>query len=169
LSLAGQRLPRNSKIGRRIISVSQVSDQPSREEEHAMKKPSAADSPYEVGYGKPPKANQFRKGRTGNPRGKRGGENITSAFKRIVSKRVKINDGEIRTVTLAEAIILKNYNAAMQRDSFAMSNIFRLAEDAGEFDDRTDPKQGGGPIAVPIRSRNMEEFLAEFGRKIEDE
>ena len=41
-----------------------------------MKKPSssAADSGYEVGYGKPPKANQFRKGRTGNPRGKRRGE-----------------------------------------------------------------------------------------------
>ena len=137
-----------------------------------MKKPSssATDSSCEVGYGKPPKANQFRKGRTGNPRGKRRGENITSAFKRIVSKRVKINDGDkIRTVTLAEAVILKNYNAAMQKDSIAMSNIFRLAEDAGEFADRTDPKQVGGPIAVPIRSRNMEEFLAEFDRKIGDE
>ena len=138
-----------------------------------MKKPSssATDSPCEVGYGKPPKANQFRKGRSGNPRGKRGGEeNITSAFKRIVSKRVKINNGDkIRIVTLAEAVILKNYNAAMQRDSIAMSNIFRLAEDAGEFDDRTDPKQVGRPIAVPIRSKNMEEFLAEFDRKIEDE
>jgi hypothetical protein len=137
-----------------------------------MKKPSssATDSSCEVGYGKPPKANQFRKGRTGNPRGKRRGENITSAFKRIVSKRVKINDGDkIRTVSLAEAVILKNYSAAMQRDSIAMSNIFRLAEDAGEFADRTDPKQVGGPIAVPIRSRNMEEFLAEFDRKIGDE
>ena len=137
-----------------------------------MKKPSssATDSSYEVGYGKPPKANQFRKGRTGNPRGKRRGENITSAFKRIVSKRVKINEvDKIRTVTLAEAVILKNYNAAMQKDPIAMSNIFRLAEDAGEFADRTDPKQVGGPIAVPIRSRNMEEFLAEFDRKIGDE
>jgi hypothetical protein len=138
-----------------------------------MKKPSstARDSIYEVGYGKPPKANQFCKGRTGNPRGKRGGEeNMTSAFKRIVSKRVKINDGEkIRTITLAEAVILKNYNAAVQRDSFAMSNIFRLAENAGEFVDTTDPKQVGRPLFVPIRSKNMEEFLAEFDRKIEDE
>ena len=138
-----------------------------------MKKPSssATDSPCEVGYGKPPKANQFRKGRTGNPRGKRQGEeNTISAFKRIVSKRVKINDGEkVRTITLAEAVILKNYNAAVQKNPFAMSNIFRLAEDAGEFEDRTDPKQVGRPIAVPIRSKNMEEFLAEFDRKIEDE
>ena len=138
-----------------------------------MKKPNSggADSAYEVGYGKPPKANQFRKGRTGNPRGKRGGEeNMTSAFKRIVSKRVKINDGEkIRTITLAEAVILKNYNAAVQRDSFAMSNIFRLAEDAGEFVDSTDAKQVGRPLLVPEKVKTMEEFLARYGRTIETE
>jgi hypothetical protein len=138
-----------------------------------MKKPSssATDSPCEVGYGKPPKANQFRKGRSGNPRGKRQGEeNITSAFKRIVSKRVKINDGDkFRTVTLAEAVILKNYNAAVQRDSFAMSNIFRLAEDAGEFADRTDPKQVGRPLFVPEGKLTIEEFLARFGRTVETE
>lgn len=137
-----------------------------------MKKPSstARDSTYEVGYGKPPKANQFRKGRTGNPRGKRQGEeNTLSAFKRIVSRRVKINDGEKdRTITLAEAVILKNYNAAVQKNPFAMSNIFRLAEDAGEFIDYTDAKQVGMPIAMPEKM-TMEEFLAEFGRKIETE
>jgi hypothetical protein len=134
-----------------------------------MKKPSstAADSSFEVGYGKPPKANQFPKGRTGNPRGKRQGqENTISAFKRIVSKRVKINDGEkVRTITLAEAVILKNLNAALQKDPFAMSNVFRLAEEAGEFVDFTDAKQVGRPIAVPEKV-TIEEFLAEFGRKI---
>lgn len=128
---------------------------------------SAADSAYEVGYGKPPRANQFRKGRTGNPRGKRRGqENIISAFKRIVSKRVKSKDGEqVRTITLAEAVIFKNYNAALQKKPFALSNIFRLAEDAGELADFTDAKQVGMPIAVPEKV-TIEEFLAEFGRKI---
>jgi Family of unknown function (DUF5681) len=120
----------------------------------------------DVGYRKPPKANQFRKGRTGNPRGKRQGEeNTISAFKRIVSKRVKINDGEkVRTITLAEAVILKNYNAALQKNPFAMSNIFRLAEDAGELVDSTDAKQVGGSFAVPERVKTTEEFLARFGR-----
>ena len=127
----------------------------------------SSDGPYEVGYRKPPKANQFRKGQTGNPRGKRRGEeNLISAFKRHVLKRIKMKDGDtIRTITLAEAVILKNYNAALQKDSFAMGNIYRLAEASGEFVDRTDEKQVGGQIAVPIRSRNMEEFLAMLGRK----
>ena len=137
-----------------------------------MKKPNSGEnSTYEVGYGKPPKANQFRRGRTGNPRGKKPGEeNMISAFKRHVQKRVKINDGNrIYTTTLAEAVILKNYNAALQKNPVAMSNMFRLAEASGEFVDRADAKQVGRPIAVPIRSKNMEEFLAEFGRKIGDE
>ena len=138
-----------------------------------MKKPSsnAENSADEVGYGKPPKANQFRKGRTGNPRGKRQGEeNTISAFKRIVSKRVKINDGEkVRTITLAEAVILKNCNAAVQKDPFAMSNIFRLAEDAGEFVDLTDAKQVGRPLLVPEKIATMEEFLALYGRSPETE
>jgi hypothetical protein len=48
---------------------------------------------------------------------------------------------------------------------FAMSNVFRLAEEAGEFVDFTDAKQVGRPIAVPEKV-TIEEFLAEFGRKI---
>lgn len=121
-------------------------------------------STYEVGYGKPPRANQFRKGRTGNPQGrKQGEENLISVFKRHVSKRVKISDGDqIRTITLAEAVILKNYNAALQKNPFAMSNMFQLAEASGEFVDRTDAKQVGRPIAVPKRM-TKEEFLAEYG------
>ena len=130
---------------------------------------SAADPAYQVGYGKPPKANQFRKGRTGNPRGKRQGEeNISSVFKRIVSRRVKIDDGEkVRTIPLAEAVILKNYQAALQKNPFAMSNIYRLAEDAGEFVNFADAKQVGRPIAVPERVKTMEEFMALFGRSRE--
>src|SRR5258708_26619903 len=135
-----------------------------------MKKPSSneADSADNVGYGKPPEANQLRKGQTGNPRGKRRGEeNIISAFKRIVSKRVKINDGEkVRTVTLAEAVFLKNINAALQNNPLAMGNIFRLAEEAGEFVDFTEAKQVGRPIAIPEKKKTMEAFLAEFGRKV---
>jgi hypothetical protein len=29
------------------------------------------DTPYTVGYGKPPKKNQFKKGKSGNPLGRR--------------------------------------------------------------------------------------------------
>jgi hypothetical protein len=124
-------------------------------------------APYEVGYRKPPKANQFRKGRSGNLRGKKpGDENLISAFKRHVLNRVKIRDGDqVRTITLAEAVILKNYNAALQKNAIAMGNIYRLAEESGEFVDRSDPKQVGKPLCVPVKM-TTEEFLARHGQTI---
>jgi len=57
----------------------------------------------------------------------------------------------------------------VQKNPFAMSNIFRLAEDAGEFVDSTDAKQVGRPLFVPEKVKTMEEFLAQYGRTIETE
>jgi hypothetical protein len=125
----------------------------------------------EVGYGKPPKATRFRKGRSGNPKGRaRGDENLLAVFKRLASKRIKIKeDDKWRTITLADAIILQNYKAALNRDQIAMGNIIRLAEDAGEFVDFADAKQVGRPLLAPVRAKNMHEFLAKFGRTPETE
>ena len=125
----------------------------------------------DVGYGKPPKATRFRKGRSGNPKGRPSGEeNILSVFKRMVTKRIKVREGDRwRTITMADAIILQNYRAALQRDQIAMSNIMRLAEESGELIDRTDVKQVGKPGFFPIRAKNLKEFLADFGRTLEDE
>lgn len=90
---------------------------------------------------------------------------MISVFKRHVQKRVKINDGDqIRTITLAEAVILKNFSAALQKNPFAMSNMFQLAEASGEFVDFTDAKQVGRPIAVPEKM-TTEEFLAAYDVK----
>jgi hypothetical protein len=95
-------------------------------------------------------------------------EQLEVVDKRVVSRRVKTSDGEkVRTITLAEAVILKNYSAAVQKNPFAMGNIFRLAEDAGEFVDFTDAKQVGRPFAVPEKVKTTEEFMALFGRSRE--
>src|SRR5258705_10674124 len=130
-----------------------------------------SDAAHEVGYGKPPKATRFRKGRSGNPKGRQSGdENLLSVFKRMVTKRIKIREGDkSRTITMADAIILQNYKAALQRDQIAMSNIIRLAEESGELIDRTDVKQFGRPAFFPIRAKNMTEFLALYGRSPETE
>src|SRR5258707_10390012 len=118
-----------------------------------------SDTSSDVGYGKPPKATRFRKGRSGNPKGRqRGDENLLSVFKRMATKRIKVKEGDKwRTITMADAIILQNYKAALQRDQIAMSNIIRLAEQSGELIDRTDVKQVGRPAAFPIAPKSTEE------------
>ena len=127
--------------------------------------------PPRSGYRKPPKATRFREGRSGNPRGRLlGDENLISVFKRLASRRIKIKEGEKwRTITTADAIILRNYNAALQKDQSAMNNIIRLAEESGELVDRSDPKQVGRPAMLPIRIKSTREFLARFGRTPETE
>lgn len=119
---------------------------------------------YEVGHGKPPKATRFRKGRSGNPRGRtRGSENIIAVFKRLANKRVKVTEhGIVRTMSMAEAIIAQNVKAALNKDPIAMGNIFRLATQAREFEDLTDPKVVGLPIFMPGRM-GVEEFIAYYG------
>lgn len=104
-----------------------------------------------VGYRSPPKAHQFRKGLSGNPRGRKASqENMIAIFKRLASRRVKINDnGKIRVLSLAEAIILQNIKAALQRNSNAVANMFRLAEEADEFKDWSNPKVAGGLLFMP--------------------
>jgi len=131
----------------------------------------SSEEPSDVGYGKPPKATRFRKGRSGNPKGRaRGDENLLAVFKRLAFKRIKIKeDDKWRTITIADAIILQNYNAALKGDQIAMGNIIKLAQECGELIDRSDASQVGLPLMMPIRSKNMHEFLAAFGRTPETE
>jgi hypothetical protein len=115
-----------------------------------------------VGYRSPPKAHRFRKGRSGNPRGRKAGEeNMIAIFKRLATRRVKVNDnGRIRLLPLAEAIILRNFKAALQKSSNAMANMFRLAEEADEFKDWNNPKVVGLPIFMPGKM-SEEDFMVE--------
>ncbi|MDD1529807.1 hypothetical protein C7U92_06840 [Bradyrhizobium sp. WBOS7] len=95
-------------------------------------------------------------------------ENMIARFKRLVTERKTINqDGRSRIVTLAELIILKNCNAALQNDTAAFSNIFRLAEQGGEFLDRDDPAKVGKPLLMPRnRFETTDELLAFYGASI---
>ena len=87
---------------------------------------------------------------------------MIAIFKRLASRRVKVNDnGRIRLLPLAEAVILQNIKAALQRNSNAVANMFRLAEEADEFKDWNDPKVAGRPIFMPRRSSSIEELLVE--------
>lgn len=134
-----------------------------------MKRTSTAhDRNYDVGYGKPPKANQFKKGQSGNPKGrKRSEENFIAVFKRLATKRVKVNNnGAVKTISMAEAIIARNYQAALKQDETAMGNMLRLAEYAGETQDQHDPKVVGLPLFMPERFESAEEMVAYTGIEI---
>src|SRR6478752_5394166 len=71
---------------------------------------------YAVGYGKPPKATQFKPGKSGNPNGRPKGQPTTQQLLLDeAAKLVKIKAGEeIVHLSKHRAIIRKLYNMALE-------------------------------------------------------
>jgi hypothetical protein len=63
----------------------------------------------EVGYGKPPRAHQFRSGVSGNPAGRpRGAKNEETILRELLHHKVALNErGKTRKIILLEAILRK--------------------------------------------------------------
>ncbi len=71
---------------------------------------------YKIGYGRPPKANQFKKGQSGNKSGRpKGSQNLKSIVETEANAKVHIREGgESKTVTRAEALVKSTFNKAIQ-------------------------------------------------------
>jgi len=88
---------------------------------------------YEVGYGKPPKSSQFKKGQSGNPRGrKRGSKNFATKAKEALKAKVPLNkNGEQVEVTVEEALLKVLTHSGLKGN---MRAIEKLLDFAREFD-----------------------------------
>lgn len=69
---------------------------------------------YEVGFGKPPKATQFKKGQSGNPRGRpKGSVNLATIFRRVINEKIVITEnGKQKSVSKGEAAVKQLANGA---------------------------------------------------------
>lgn len=80
----------------------------------SRRKPATHDS--EVGYGRPPANTRWQKGQSGNPRGRpKGTKNINTMVHEVLTRRVKVRDGEaLRKVPFLEAMFLNLAAMAMK-------------------------------------------------------
>ena len=83
---------------------------------------------YEVGYGKPPKAHQFAKGESGNPRGpKKGSRGLKKDLHKALSARHSIRvDGKIMKGTTQEMALLTLAKRAATGDVRATRELVDL-------------------------------------------
>jgi Family of unknown function (DUF5681) len=79
-------------------------------------------SDYEVGYGKPPQHTQFKKGHSGNIKGRpRGSRNASTLLDEALRERVIVTENGVRrSLTKLEATLKQLVNKAAQGDHRAM-------------------------------------------------
>jgi hypothetical protein len=89
------------------------------------KKREDQDGFYQVGFGKPPKDTQFRKGVSGNPSGRpKGSKNVASILAALSKKRIRITtNGRSQSVTMLEAIMMQLTNRAAGGDLKAIREV----------------------------------------------
>ena len=113
----------------------------------------------DVGYKKPPKHSQFRKGRSGNPGG-RPKAAIGISIKEILDGDQRGKNGEV--ISRREAYVIALVNEALRGNQKAFSKFMKLMHSSGLM--RTNPTV----VHVPMRSVTMEEFMRDFGRPHSD-
>ncbi|WP_052247885.1 DUF5681 domain-containing protein [Brevundimonas nasdae] len=93
----------------------------------------AAEDEDKVGYGRPPKKNQFKKGQSGNPTGRpKKAPVIADLLDRQLSKEVTVNgpDGPTK-MTVMEMMIAANAKKAVRGDTRAANSLIQMAERHG--------------------------------------
>jgi hypothetical protein len=86
---------------------------------------------YEVGYKKPPKNSQFKKGQSGNPRGRpRGAKNSATLFNEAFDEKVSANEnGRRRKITRRKAMFKQLAHRSAQGDLKATQTAMRYMSD----------------------------------------
>jgi hypothetical protein len=102
---------------------------------------------YEVGYGKPPRHTRFRRGQSGNPKGRpRGSKNLPTLLTEALNERVIVaeDDGR-RKITKREAIITQLVNRSAKADLRAIKILLDIIQDIERRTEPTSPQTSFGP------------------------
>ena len=83
------------------------------------------DTNYEVGYGKPPKSGQFKKGQSGNPKGRpKGAKGFNASLKREMEAQITIQEhGQELSISKGSAAAKRLVNKALQGDITALKML----------------------------------------------
>ena len=86
---------------------------------------------YEVGYGKPPRHTRFKKGRSGNSRGRpNGSKNLSTLLSETLSEPVIVTEnGGCRTISKRRAIITQLVNRSAKGDLRALKILLDILQE----------------------------------------
>jgi hypothetical protein len=116
---------------------------------------------YDVGYGKPPTAGQFKKGKSGNPKGRRkGARNLKTDLLEELHDRISISErGRRKTFTKQQVLLKRLMNEGISGNFKASALLLQLSmqfERAGDF----------VPATTPLSSED-EEILQRYAASVQ--
>lgn len=92
---------------------------------------------YAVGYGRPPKATQFKEGQSGNPKGRpKGSRSVKSQLAEVYTGKIAIHAGTRRySVMRLEALLLKQLERGIKGSERAARDAIANAKILGVLDE----------------------------------
>jgi hypothetical protein len=107
---------------------------------------------YKVGYGRPPKHTRFKKGQSGNPKGRpKGRKNWATIIDETLNRKVMVRvGGKTKRMTASQCIIEKTIQQAIKGSVPHLVQVIRMVKDSGTFETPNDSgRQRSGVLVVP--------------------
>jgi hypothetical protein len=116
---------------------------------------------HEVGYGRPPRAHQFKPGESGNPRGRpKGAKSEASILQTRLNQKIEVREGgRVRKIPVLEAIYLRCIDDALKGNVKTASFLFS----------RYAAVQAGETQEIDEMSKDEREVLESFASRLEAE
>lgn len=115
---------------------------------------------YKVGYCKPPKHSQFKKGQSGNPKGRpKGQRNMATEIADELNEKVRVDDnGKVKKLRKRRVIIKTLANKAMKGDVRAALALAKLELASRNDDYQTDQSEDLQPHEIEAIERLKAQF-----------
>jgi Family of unknown function (DUF5681) len=119
--------------------------------------------PYEVGFGKPPKRTQFKKGRSGNPKGRpRKKPDLYSELTKVLREKITV-EGQQEKVTVQQALLRRLRDQALRGELWAGKLLQKVVAALPESGSES------GPVDMRSIGAKFDLLMKEWARKEAEE
>ena len=115
----------------------------------------SGDDDDEAGYGKPPKSGMFKKGQSGNPKGRpKGVKNFQTELRSVLRSKVTVTEaGKLKSVSVVEAALMRLREKALKGDQRALEIVLGYAQESSNASDARSRERKLSKLEQDIVSR----------------